>query len=109
MDLKREYRKMQEEQLALLSKYPYEKVTYYVYDEDEDCIIDIMRVSEIDNTYKDMDEIISLLNKQRNIIQGLKTTKKRMRNDVRKYSRLYSKLQFKVKWHYECLKREFEL
>lgn len=109
MKLKKEYREKQEEQIKILSKQPYMKVTYFVYDEENDCIVDIMRVSEIDNTYKSMDEIIALLNKQRNIIQGLKTTKRRMSNDVRKYSRLYEKLRFKVRWHYDCLRREFEL
>lgn len=107
--MKREYIELQEKQLKVLEEYPYAKVIYYVYDVETDSIIDIMRVSEIDNTYNSMGDIIDLLNKQRNTIAGLKVTRKRMRKSIRDYSKELSRLKLNIRIKYDELKREFEL
>lgn len=107
--MKKEYIDLRDEQINLLSEYPYSKVVYYVYDEDTNCIIDIMKVSEIDNTYESMEEIVGLLNKHRNTIAGLKVTRKRMRNDIRRLSKELSHLKLCIRVKYDELKEEFGL
>ena len=90
--LKEEYQQLQDKQYQLLSEYPYSKVTYFVKD-DDGTVVDIMKVSEIDNVYENINELIDLLNKQRNIITGLKVTRKRMRNTIRSRDKEISKLK----------------
>ena len=106
--MKREYLDLQEKQIKLLNEYPYSKVTYYVYDKDSNSIIDIMKVSEIDNEYTSMDEIVDLLNKHRNTIQNLKVTRGRMRKSIMEYSKELSRLKLHIHMKYEELKREFD-
>ena len=90
--LTEEHRKLQTEQYQLLSEYPYSKITYFVEDDDGN-VVDIMRVSELDNVYENVSELIDLLNKQRNIIAGLKVTRRRMRSDIRSKDKEISKLK----------------
>lgn len=61
--------------------------------DDDGTVVDIMKVSEIDNVYENINELIDLLNKQRNIITGLKVTRKRMRNTIRSRDKEISKLK----------------
>lgn len=93
--LKDEYLKLQNEQYQLLSEYPYSKVTYFI-EEDNGDVIDIMRVSELDNVYENIGELVDLLNKQRNIIAGLKVTRRRMRTDIREKDKEISKLKMMI-------------
>lgn len=90
--LTEEHQQLQTEQYQLLSEYPYSKVIYFVEDDDGN-VVDIMRVSELDNVYENVSELIDLLNKQRNIIAGLKVTRKRMRNTIRSKDKEISKLK----------------
>ena len=90
--LTEEHQQLQTEQYQLLSEYPYSKVTYFVEDEDGN-VVDIMRVSELDNVYETVSELVDLLNKQRNIIAGLKVTRRRMRSDIRSKDKEISKLK----------------
>ena len=90
--LTEEHQQLQTEQYQLLSEYPYSKVTYFVEDDDGN-VIDIMKVSELDNVYETVSELIDLLNKQRNIIAGLKVTRRRMRSDIRSKDKEISKLK----------------
>ena len=105
--MKKEYQELQDKQYKLLNEYPYSKVTYYVIDDDK--IIDIMSLSEIDNIYESLEDICNLLNKQRNTIQGLKTTKSRMRKDIRKYHKDLSLLKLNINMYYKKLQEEFKL
>ena len=90
--LTKEHQQLQTEQYQLLSEYPYSKVTYFVEDDDGN-VVDIMKVSELDNVYENVSELIDLLNKQRNIIAGLKVTRRRMRSDIRSKDKEISKLK----------------
>ena len=90
--LTEEQQQLQTEQYQLLSEYPYSKVTYFVEDDDGN-VVDIMKVSELDNVYENVSELVDLLNKQRNIIAGLKVTRRRMRSDIRSKDKEISKLK----------------
>lgn len=90
--LTEEHQQLQTEQYQLLSEYPYSKVTYFVEDDDGN-VVDIMKVSELDNVYENVSELVDLLNKQRNIIAGLKVTRRRMRSDIRSKDKEISKLK----------------
>lgn len=106
--MKKEYLDLQEKQINLLNEYPYSTIIYYVYDKESNSIIDIMKVSEIDNEYTSMDEIVDLLNKHRNTIQGLKVTRGRMRKSIKEYSKELSRLKLHIHMKYDELKREFD-
>ena len=93
--LKKEYQQLQEEQLKLLNEHPYSKVIYFIQ-EDNGSVIDIMKISEIDNMYESIGELVDLLNKQRNIITGLKVTRRRMSSDIRAKNKEISKLKMKI-------------
>ena len=55
-----------------------------------------MKISEIDNMYESIGELVDLLNKQRNIITGLKVTRRRMSSDIRAKNKEISKLKMKI-------------
>ena len=62
-------------------------------EDDDGNVVDIMKVSELDNVYENVSELVDLLNKQRNIIAGLKVTRRRMRSDIRSKDKEISKLK----------------
>ena len=108
--LPHKYKDLQDKQYKKIFDDHYiDNIEYYMYNEDTGEVIDVMRISEIDNVFTTTQDLVDLLNKQRNEITQRRFTMSRMRKDIKDLSSQLSRLKLNLNIKYKELKEEFDL
>ena len=81
--MKEEYERLRDYQYKCLDIDPYTEIEWFRYDDEKNCIVNIMGLAVDGEEYYDLKSVTDLLNEYKNDIQSRKTTMGRMRRDIR--------------------------